>query len=848
MAIVALLPLRAQTRWTGSDVDALLQQHPEGTEIFLYNVGTGRFVIHGGDWGTQARLFYETTGKMMKLKEGQYALASSTTPNKRNIIIDSGMASEYGGVSKTVFGCNVPMMTTNTGTSPYTGWEITGFTFTVLMDMAENWSNDMAGDRARSGHRNWVFTRVEDSDEAGNYTYYMSEVLGDSTVYMGAAYGLSWGTGAGESFVDHDGNKAGHGHIVLMSSSYDKVVWTTYSPLGNETDPHTGLSMESEVPIFNDNTRVPVKKLYQWRIVTREQLMDLLDPDADTGDGLSTDLTYLINDRGFERCDFSFFDYWTANRFTDNIYSGTGRYKYTWGYLTGAAGANLTEGSTYHNQSGTRTVSGQNHNQPVRLKSSWESKDNAKFGFMEFEGTGTATTYTTPTAPGVYKISAYGFYQNGGSEDHPGYLFATMQVPTSLSIADLSDQSKVSLSTPLKQVSGFDKSISGTADRSTTPPTKTGVMGAGYDFVFDKESYYREVEITVTQADVNAGKSLYFGVAKKASTSATSSVSGYVYDSDWVGADQFQISYLGTDPVMFDENEPNLDYLKDNGADKQYTNQTVKLKRTFVKDQWNSFVFPLDLTAVQVRNAFGDDCQVAEITELGEYSKLPTCIDFKLVDLPAEGNAIAAGKLYLVKPTKDPLTDSQGTLYYSLGKGTFNTADLKSIVTETVAVSQAAKDNANDPKNSMPASWLENEVTTYGSYVNDPTQKVPAGAYVMAYKKDDDGQGVQLYRITRETTIKGFRGWIVDTTGESPAANPLSVGGIYNTNAYVGPRLLIGDSNNDGLVSIADVTAAVNHILGKQDGTFIYDKADANKDGEITISDVTKIVNIVLGK
>ena len=57
----------------------------------------------------------------------------------------------------------------------------------------------------------------------------------------------------------------------------------------------------------------------------------------------------------------------------------------------------------------------------------------------------------------------------------------------------------------------------------------------------------------------------------------------------------------------------------------------------------------------------------------------------------------------------------------------------------------------------------------------------------------------------------------------------------------------IGDVNNDGSLSVADVTELVNIILGK---TSDYNKklADVNEDGSVTVADVTELVNIILGK
>ena len=72
--------------------------------------------------------------------------------------------------------------------------------------------------------------------------------------------------------------------------------------------------------------------------------------------------------------------------------------------------------------------------------------------------------------------------------------------------------------------------------------------------------------------------------------------------------------------------------------------------------------------------------------------------------------------------------------------------------------------------------------------------------------------------------------------------------GLYEE---VNNTLILGDINKDGQISIADVTALVNIILGK-DNTLPYQydhvAADVNQDGGISIADVTALVNIILGK
>ena len=118
---------------------------------------------------------------------------------------------------------------------------------------------------------------------------------------MGAVYGTNGPLIEGLE-KGHDGDPVGN--LVALSSSFDKAVWTSYYPTGNVVDPFTGLSMSSQVPIFNADTKIELRKLYQWRIVTKEQVLASLR-QGDVDDGLSTNLTYLITDRGFERNDWN---------------------------------------------------------------------------------------------------------------------------------------------------------------------------------------------------------------------------------------------------------------------------------------------------------------------------------------------------------------------------------------------------------------------------------------------------------------------------------------------------------------------------------------------------------------
>lgn len=913
----------AQVQWKGHDYNELVSS--SGTEVFLYNVGTGRFLVHGGDWGVQARLFSNDNGKLLTIKYGSH----------NNIIFDTGMTTsrtvkggDYAGTySCNNLGCNIPTITSADN------WGQGDATFTVLMDAQER----IIDGSAAGSYRNWKFKKVEGT-ASDVYTYYMYETISGTDYYMGAVYGMNSGSQDGDP----------NGTLAMLSSSYDKATWTTAVPetdtkytCGLKSIEQTYIEGSSVERSMNDNVRifggvdVELNKLYQWRLVTKAELLALVaENDQDTGSGLGVNLTYLIDDRGFERNDFSFFDgtyNWKAGTFTDNIYTtdGEGRHRYTQGFTNGSTAnstirSNIAFTSSYYSRAwnanggtdGIRysetpvNIDNQNYKYPVRLKASFDSKTDAKYGFMEFEGVGTSYTYIpVPTnGAGVYKISCYGFYQGS----HEGYLFATTKDPTTLSIADMKEEAI----SALQQRSGLSKN------------SEANVRTAGGVFAPATTAYQREVEITV-----NNGDNIYFGVCKfdatrsgeDASTGGTttnvyyfsttvngtpyylkasedgavsvvtskseatqwqtytsqqgyapyiyctfngtqywlryengtphigtstnssstsfrviyydsainayrssSNIDGYLqytnnsfnwasnsnsggvftgsqeqistggtsyyHDTDWVGADQFQITYMGTDPVMFDEDEESLDYLKDNGNDKRYTNQTVRLHREFIKDQWNTFVFPLDLTADQVRNGFGDETRLAEVVDLGLYTRRADCIDFCIVPLPVEGKAVTGGKLYLIKPQNDPQTTSDGKTYYNLGRQSFSTADFEGI--EKVHYGVAEGDDIlyrDENRNGVTTFACYYRTSGYdqisGNTVTNPSAiengvYVPKHSYVIG--QNADKTQAALYWIKNNMKVKGFRGWLVDgdQTGSANTAK-FYLGGIFEDSSEI---------------------------------------------------------------
>lgn len=815
------------TRWTGYDVNSLSKATNSSSGVtggewfLLYNVGTGKFLINGGDWGAEGRLFYDDWGKLLKYTSDG--------------LIYTGMETATGAW---FWGANVPQITSGFS------WTNGDETFYTLMDARKSYT----GTGSTSGTRSLIFTPVATSGD--DKTYYISERLGNNTYYLGAAWG---------EFRDTRDTSRDHGSFVFIDD--DRAVWTSENVTTN-TD---------EKEIFG-GTMVPANELYQWRIVTLEQFeAQVLGNSAEAYGGLSANVSYRITDQDFSRNIVAFFNGENPSsgeagwNVTSKATGSNGRYKYTWGWVNDPKQFNNQESNQCdHLNSGSRYVDNQAWDYPVRLKeqfvhngTGWQKKD-CKNGFLSFEGTGTVSSWITAPATGYYQVKCVGFSQSTDASDaHRGYLFASVNNATSgngyaqtylyqmpagtydrttyaqtLAVGNElrttqdggTYQSMVQIyaekdqriyigvgKDASTQSNGYGGTVTGyyikygdyyltTTDNSTISLT-TNVDDAilwnyGQTYVnctLNGTTYYLDYgdngnAVLRTRynydyrARVNGNGNIYVNgntsyllqysdgsvVFSRSTTDGlfeTEEIStgGYYYDTDWVAVDNFQIIFLGDQgPVIFDEDESeSLDYLKKYESTGNFNNRTVWLKRTMMQNQWNSFVFPLDLTNAQVRNVFGDDVKLAKLHGLGTLSGNPGIIDFQSVNLGSDGTAITAGDFYIIQPTKAPTTNAAtGEKYYTIGRRTFTLSTLPATHSTTVT----------DESGSL-------HISAYATYVNGG--QAPAHSYVLGTKSGEDQ--IFMYYLSKATNMKGFRGYLVDEDGAlgSKSAN-IFLGGFFD--------------------------------------------------------------------
>lgn len=144
---------------------------------------------------------------------------------------------------------------------------------------------------------------------------------------------------------------------------------------------------------------------------------------------------------------------------------------------------------------------------------------------------------------------------------------------------------------------------------------------------------------------------------------------------------------------------------------------------------------------------------------------------------------------------------------------------------------------------------------TFSTTLYDGAKAVPATVdegLVPASELNNPLDGYKYFYLTGEGTTLAFRK--ADTglkIQDDKALLRVKAGKAAESYQHIlfTPELT-GDINDDGQQSIADITALVNRLLGKQEQSnkLFIPSADVNGDSSTTISDVTELVNILLGK
>lgn len=182
-----------------------------------------------------------------------------------------------------------------------------------------------------------------------------------------------------------------------------------------------------------------------------------------------------------------------------------------------------------------------------------------------------------------------------------------------------------------------------------------------------------------------------------------------------------------------------LDEDKTLDVKKSYTGAKMLLHRTFTKSAdnkkgWNSIILPVDMTAAQVVEAFGENTQLAEFRALED-----NWIKFSTVNVAADGVVLHKNTPYIIYPTKEPL-----------GNYSYTIDGVTKILDGHVYVANGI--NYDDQTSDLTHIVNGGGMTYTGSY--DSKTVVSTDSYM--FSKGD------LVHTNKDHTVKAYRCWLKD--------------------------------------------------------------------------------------
>lgn len=181
-----------------------------------------------------------------------------------------------------------------------------------------------------------------------------------------------------------------------------------------------------------------------------------------------------------------------------------------------------------------------------------------------------------------------------------------------------------------------------------------------------------------------------------------------------------------------------LDENKTLDVEKTYNNAKMLLHRTFTKNAdndkkgWNSIILPVDMTAAQVKEAFGEGVRLAKFNALED-----NWIKFSTVNVAGDNVVLEKNTPYIISPTKEPL-----------GNYSYTIDGVTQILDGPVYVANGI--NYDDQTSDLTHTVNGVGMTYTGSYSNPTT--VSADSYM--FSKGD------LIHTIKSHDVKAYRCWL----------------------------------------------------------------------------------------
>ena len=259
--------------------------------------------------------------------------------------------------------------------------------------------------------------------------------------------------------------------------------------------------------------------------------------------------------------------------------------------------------------------------------------------------------------------------------------------------------------------------------------------------------------------------------------------------------------------------------LSEKSQKKYKKNLTMYFQRSFVKNEWNSLIMPVDLTKAQFDEAFGSDAKLAKANRVYD-SNGNLVIGFSLVEEnkdKANSAYLAANTPYIIyigkKATPQDITTIDagpisGEIYKvdnSLAAGgvtfTYDNDKATNSIEQNFPVDQAITTN-----------WGMTDLKFIGSYNNH--QNLEDGNYIW-------NNGALYYLTKNNHWMKGYRCWLVPTWSGSATGNAKLITFGFGNGETTGINMP-SMGNTTGSTKVYNLNGQrVDNMLGVQPGIYI---------------------------
>ena len=744
LALMGLLTAQKVCAWDGHAPSEVTSK-----AFYLYNVGTGKFIQQGSVWGTAAIVDKETGLKFKNTKStsGKYYMCTA---------LEGGYFAFSDG----------------------NGLESPGYFF---FDQTTNHPS--------------AFTFTEVEGETGVYTLSVTSTTGAVTPYNGTFYlsvgddGVCYGRNTSGATVT-DNEK----WIIVTVADMEANFNNTH---GTEANPAPAMHLLIDPGFYRNNSDISNWKLgekrdvslatyYAYQLTTNgsasaaqvSSINSIITPSwAQAGTKTVTSYTYTITCKYYTNSGKTKTTTHTQTITSPFVMEGLTTLKASKTVKTEDDESKILHCSSYGNhtnpdygiqeQTITLTkIEDKAYTSPGYTyyvgngydvcKDTWDKQESLPCGLMDEGGNtsvssekygklyggdwcanihgteGSISQQITITRAGWYKLSAKGF-----SNDGTGYLFA---------YAGGTNQTN----TDKYGIQQFE--------------VPSGTLPATY---VKASRYVNSLPSQSVTLYVDANETLTFGAYIK---------EGEGTETSWTCFDDFSLYYLGEGELnlIIDEENETLDNI--NGQVNTTKNQTLRLIRDFKQDKWNSLVLPVNLTAQQIKTAFGTGTKLSSLNRTELEGKR---IFFEKEDLTDDDRvAITAGQLYIIKPQnampqdQDPktrkLNDNSTTITTDVdgnGKSSYYTINQVSLVAEVAeqVETEVVVGSKEDSGIKMVGTYLYKKAT-------GTDHSIPANSYILS-------DGVWYYHTKGVHNVKGLRGWL-ETGKEAPAEVKFFINGV----------------------------------------------------------------------